>query len=70
MQEGGDADKICGRVQGEYAQERDNSDEMGDWIKRGRTDMFQDISMKGWGAVGGWGGIQEFCTQSGLNGAS
>lgn len=34
VREGGDADKICGRVQGEYAQERDHSDEMEDLIKK------------------------------------
>lgn len=49
--ERGERDKIRGRVQVEYAQERDHSDEMGDLIKIGRIDIFQDRSMKGW--VGG-----------------
>lgn len=62
-QEGGDAQKICGRVQGEYARERDNSGEMDDLIKTGRIDIFQDTRVKEYFSKrqGGVVVIQEFC---------
>lgn len=46
VREGGEAQKICGRVQGKYAREGDNSGEMDDLIKTGRIDIFQDRRVK------------------------
>lgn len=77
-QEGGDAGKICG-VQWEYVQEMDNSGEMGDLIKyqenwhnpgRRNERIFVKKITEATEGKGGGGVIQEFCTQSGLNGVN